>query len=478
VRFDLLRLPLLGSFVRWRYSRLALQLPLLLVAALALYDGFEGRQLAPRNFATVSVWLHYRGLLVLAIALLGNLFCAACPLLLTRGPTRLLKRVVPQFRWPSRLRAKYLVIGLTLIYLYAYEHFDLWASPWLTAWLIVGYFGGAFLVDAFFPAGTFCKYVCPLGNFNFALSTASPTQIAARDPDECVRCEGKYCLHGRVESPGRRATLRDPPVPAIARSTSYPGCETLLYVPQIDSNMDCTLCFNCVRACPYDNVALTVRVPGEEWWRSRPRLDWALLGVLLFYSGLLNAAAMTPPYYALAEQVGSALRTRSDATVLAILFAAWGVLGYGLTALAATASSHLLGVRERALAAVRRWGRAFLPLAFATWAGHYAFHILTGWASIVPVAHQALGNLGLAGGEPDWSLAALVPENLLYPLQVGILYLGIMGAAYVIFRTAGREGLRAGVPVLVLTLALVAFALWVLAQPMEMRGTLLMPGAP
>ena len=162
MRIDLLRLPILGRFVRWRYSRFALQLPLFLLAVLAIYDGFAGRQLAPKNLATVSVWLHYRGLLVLIIAVLGNLFCSACPLMLTRSLSERLRRFAPQFSWPLALRNKYFVIAFTLVYLFAYEYFDLWAGPWLTAWLMIGYFGAALVVDTLFPAGTFCKYVCPL----------------------------------------------------------------------------------------------------------------------------------------------------------------------------------------------------------------------------------------------------------------------------------------------------------------------------
>lgn len=65
------------------------------------------------------------------------------------------------------------------MFLFACESFELWASSWLTAWLtawlILGYFGAALMVDTLFPAGTFCKYVCPLGNFNLWLRQGSDT---------------------------------------------------------------------------------------------------------------------------------------------------------------------------------------------------------------------------------------------------------------------------------------------------------------
>src|SRR5262249_55575219 len=40
--FDLLRLPLLGRFLKWRHARLCLQVPLLLLAAVMIYDGLRG----------------------------------------------------------------------------------------------------------------------------------------------------------------------------------------------------------------------------------------------------------------------------------------------------------------------------------------------------------------------------------------------------------------------------------------------------
>ena len=61
-----------------------MQAPVLLLSALIIFDGLLGPQLAPKNLATVGVWLHYRGLVVLALLVAGNLFCMACPFMLPR----------------------------------------------------------------------------------------------------------------------------------------------------------------------------------------------------------------------------------------------------------------------------------------------------------------------------------------------------------------------------------------------------------
>lgn len=494
--FDLLSLPGVRRFVRWRYARFALQLPLLLLVLFVLVDGFTGRQVAPRNVATTAVWLHYRGLLVFGLALVGNLFCAACPLMLTRGPARFLERLLPRkLAWPRALRGKWLVLGIMLVYFLAYEVFDLWASPWLTAWVVVGYFAAALAVDVLFPAGTFCRYVCPLGNFNFVLASASPTQVTAVDPDVCRRCEHKPCLHGRYTAP--RAPEGAFALPLAGAHAGFvptgevvnpngdgffPGCETGLFVPTITSNMDCTLCLNCVRACPYDNVALTVRAPGRELhrapWARRGRLSVVALGVLLAFFGVMNALAMVPPFYDAAERLSEWLGTRDEALLLTLLYAAVTLVGLGLTLAAAYAADALGGRREGLRAAFERWGYVVVALGFGFWAAHYTFHFLTGALSIVPVFQHFFEYRGFAV-DPNWRLAQVVPSRYLFAIQAVITgaasALALYTAGRIGLRDFGRRGVLAMWPMFLFVLLFTAAQLLILAQPMEMRGTILGP---
>jgi hypothetical protein len=48
---DVLQTPLIGRLLRSRRGRLVMQIPLLLVALLVIYDGFTGDQIASRNIA-------------------------------------------------------------------------------------------------------------------------------------------------------------------------------------------------------------------------------------------------------------------------------------------------------------------------------------------------------------------------------------------------------------------------------------------
>ena len=84
VRFDLLRVPLLKTILYWKHNRTFMQVLLFGLAAAIIVDGLLGSPLAAKNVATVAAWVHYRGLVVLALLLVGNLFCAACPFVLPR----------------------------------------------------------------------------------------------------------------------------------------------------------------------------------------------------------------------------------------------------------------------------------------------------------------------------------------------------------------------------------------------------------
>jgi polyferredoxin len=494
--FDLLSLPGLRRLLRWRYARLLFQVPLLLLALFVVVDGLTGRQLAPRNVATTAVWLHYRGFVVLALAFLGNAFCAACPLMLTRGPSRVLKRLAGGDRaWPRLLKSKVLVIVLLVGFIYAYEAFGLWSSPWLTAWLVIGYFLAALVVDTFFPAGTFCRHVCPLGHFNYALAHTSPTVIATVDPDVCERCEAKPCLHGRVsdDAPaptgplpveGSRRAGYVPLAEVVAPNGRgyFPGCETGLFVPTVRSTMDCTLCGNCIRACPYDNVALRLRSPLREalheGWDRRTWTAVTVMGVLLLWWGLFNAVAMIPPYFDAAHLVADLLGTRNEAVVLALLLIGWTAIGMGATLAVASLADLAGGVRQGALGALRRWGSVVVVLAVGMWTAHYLFHFLTGALQIVPVFAHFFDSRGVPM-EPNWRLGQLVPSRWHFPLGAGIASLygaaAMIVAGRIALRDFGRRGVLAMWPVGLFALAVTVVAVLVMAQPMEMRGTLLGP---
>jgi len=470
--FDALRLPGIGRFLRWRHSRTAMQVPLFVLALAMIVHGLFGPRLAPKNLATVLTWVHYRGVLVAMLLLAGNLLCMGCPLMLPRNLAR--RFIQPRWHWPRRLRSKWLSLGLFALVLFAYELFDLWGSPWWTAWLIVAYFVAALAVDLLFKRASFCKWVCPVGQFNFVASTMSPLEVQVRQPEVCTTCDTLDCIRG----------TRDPEQPDVIVQR---GCELALAQPRKVGNMDCTFCLDCVYACPHDNVGMTPRVPGSELWtdprrsgvgRFSKRRDLGALALLFTFGALLNTFGMVSPVYAVQSWLAGVLGTQREGLVLGVLFGVVLVLEpILLLGLAGYLTRLGTGIREPLVPLVNRFVYSLIPLGFGIWLGHYGFHLLTGLGTFIPVVQSALGAAGVPWlGPPDWTWGGLSAQ-LVYPLQIGLLSLGLLGSLLVAYRIAERvtaeRAQRAFAPWAGLLVVLYTVALWLLSQPMEMRGTFL-----
>ncbi|MEM9774312.1 MAG: FesM [Chloroflexota bacterium] len=477
-RFNVLKLPLIGPLLRWRWGRLIFQSVLLIVAVLLLYDGFSGPQFAPENLSTVVTWIHYRGIIVFGFLLLGNIFCMGCPFTM---PRTLAKRLaISGRRWPKFLRNKWLAIGLLFFFFWAYEYFDLFASPLLTAWVILGYFIASFFLETIFSESVFCKYVCPLGTFNFVSSTISPLQITIEDRNVCNTCTGRECLNGTTAmgQPGNPITKNGAVI--SLDSIDVLGCGTELFAPRIKSNLDCTLCLDCVRACPHDNVILGARNPLKEvkegTWPAR--WDISFLVLIFTFSALGNAFGMVGPVFQLEAWLANVLNVQDEALPLLIIFGVTNLImpiGFGL--LAAWTSRALAKREEPIRNTLARYVPAFSPLAFSIWLAHYGgFHFLGSAAAISPVFKNFLEDHNIYFlGEPNWTMAAIVPLNWLDPMEMGIILVGLLASLYVLGERAKKakpkkDKTLAQLPWMLLLIGITVAAFWIFYLPMEMRG--------
>jgi polyferredoxin len=475
---DLLHLPIIRTLLRRRSARIVFQAVLLAVAAVLVLHGLYGPNLAPKNLATLVAWVHYRGLLVLVLLLAGNFFCHACPFMLPRELARRLFR--PIWNWPRWLRNKWLAVILFVAILFGYELFALWSLPAWTAWLIVGYFVAALVVDALFKHASFCKWVCPIGQFNFVASAMSPLEVKVRDTGVCSHCKTKECIRGtpsRVSESGGRF-----PLPLVSR-----GCELALFQPMKVGNTDCTFCMDCVRACPHDNIGVSSRQPGAELWAPSPRSgigdpytrkDLAALVLVFCFGALLNAFGMVSPVYRVQAWLSQVLGTTNRAPILGVLFAVCLIVEpVVLLGLAAWSARRLTGSQEGLVALATRYAYSLVPFGFAVWVAHYAFHFFTGVLTVIPVTQNAAAELGWNFlGKPAWTLTGMPPGSV-YLLEVGFLGLGLIGSWIVALQLARQDypeaSRRAFLPWAILHSILFAAAIWLLAQPMEMRGTFL-----
>jgi cytochrome c oxidase assembly factor CtaG/ferredoxin len=414
--------------VWWRRTpqfRRVAQIAMLLVAVAVVADGFRGPQIAALNLAGVLPWIHWRALSVVALLAMGNLFCLACPFMLVRDAAR--RFISPHLRWPRAWRTKWLGAGLIAAYLWAYEAFSLWDSPWLTAWLITGYFAAAVLLDSLFRGASFCKYVCPIGQYHFVLSLVSPREIAVRDQATCQRCQTYDCIRGNE-------TAR--------------GCELYLFQPKKASNLDCTFCLDCVKACPHDNVGWLPVIPGKtllsDAYRSSigrlsKRGDLVALVLLLVFGAFVNAAGMVSPVMMWEHH----WHARLGLGAMPLIVGAFIVIGAVLLPLA---TFWLCAAFNGSPGRARHLAFSLVPLGVSMWAAHLLFHAASVWTA----------------ASVTW-------------LQVVLLEAGLLFTLYIAWRIANRDRKEVGVvklfaPWASVACLLFAAGIWIFFQPMQMRG--------
>ena len=462
-RWDATRVPWLGRFLHSARARLGLRLVMLGIAAVVVLDGFLGPDHAATNIAGTWPWTHGRGLAAVAVLLAGNLACMGCPLI---APRTLLRRWVrPRWRWPARWRGKWLVAALVLAWLVAYESLAWWDSPWLTAWLIVGMVLAATVTDLLFQGSSFCQWICPVGQWNMAMGMAAPVEVTVRDAQVCVRCTTQDCIRG---------------------GPAGPGCGTGLFLPRKVGNMECTWCMDCVTACPHDNAAVSVTTPFREtaWEGTRAaigrwaeRTDLAALLLVLGAGGIVHALLMTEPVAAWSRGFMEAWSRPWAVAALTLLAMAGVALP---VVVAATAGRILRGqpfLERLAGLVLDLW-----PLGVTVWLVHFGFHLVTGWASALPPLQRAMREgTGLDLGEPQWATHCCAhAPGWLMPAMLWAMGAGCVLSLWLAWRRAiatagGAPALGAvgwWIPDAAVTLIWWAISVWVVLQPMEMRGLL------
>jgi hypothetical protein len=371
------------------------------------------------------------------------------------------------------LRSKWLAVLLLALFLWSYEAFSLWDRPRWTAGIALAYFVAAFVIDGLFRGASFCKYLCPIGQFNFVQSQVSPLEVAVREQGICATCRTRDCIRGREV---------------------IPGCELGLFQPRKVGNLDCTFCLDCVHACPHDNVGILAGPPGRHLrgfplrsglGRLGRRLDLAALILVLVFGAFANAAGMVGPVVEWQDRFRNWLGPGSPLVVIA----AFHVISLVLLPLlmhgsAAALSRRWSGPPAGLLEVATRYAYALVPLGFGMWLSHGSFHFLTSYGTAVPTAQRFAAGLGWPVlGEPEWGRACCQPRSgWLIRLEILFLDLGMLLSLYTAYRLSLEQaprtsrGLKAFAPWALLILILFATGVWIVLQPMQMRGTLSVAG--
>jgi hypothetical protein len=208
------------------------------------------------------------------------------------------------------------------------------------------------------------------------------------------------------------------------------------------------------------------------------RTDIAALAMVFSFGALLNAFGMVSPAYVVEKWLGGVLGVQARAPTLGAIFTFFLIVEpLVLLGLAAWVTRVSGGSSRAMLPLVVRYSYALAPLGFGMWLAHYGFHFFSGFYTFIPVAQNAVANLGWPVlGTPAWRLTGIAPR-FIHPMELGFLLLGLAGSFLVAFQLAEEDSpgkvMRAFAPWASVSVIIWLASMWLMYQPMEMRAMLM-----
>jgi len=461
--------------VRWLLSRrwfqFSLQFPLVALLFFLIYAGFYGTPVADENISTVLTWSIWWTLLILDILLLGRMWCLACPWEALAGWTRRLafwrrtnEPLALDLKFPKFLRNVYpatiLFIGLTWLEL----GWGVTMNPRATAALGLLMVLLAVIPALFFERRAFCKYGCLIGRVVGIYSMVAPVEVRAKDKNVCKSCKNKDCYRGNDKG--------------------Y-ACPTGQYLPTMNQNSYCTVCTECFKSCPSDNVALNLRPFCSDLHTVRkPRRDEAVFAVVLVALTSFHGLTMTPTWNLLLSKFMS-LSSLPRLTAFSILmcgilvlpFALFFVLSRLATVMGAWTRRSLMGPRPTWRVAAS-YAYPLIAIALMYHLAHNAGHFLMEGTMVIPVLSDPLGTGADYFGTANFQPVMLGSMTMVWVFMIASVLIGHFWAVRAMERAHRRlasdqskPGLpwRARLAAAAFPLMVTAANVWLLAQPMEMR---------
>jgi hypothetical protein len=185
----------------------------------------------------------------------------------------------------------------------------------------------------------------------------------------------------------------------------------------MDSMANCNLCASCIKSCPHDAIAITVRPPAKELWLvGRARVEESFLAMAIMGIVLIQNVTMLTLWQDLLDRIAAATGITSYPVIFTIAFALAVSLPVGVLVLASRLAAP--ASRESVRQNFARFGYALIPLDVAAHVAHNLFHLLAeGKAVLFTVG-------GLFGSTAEGS-AAIAGPGTVQVLQYSLLAAGV-----------------------------------------------------
>jgi ferredoxin len=403
--------------------------------------GLVGTPVGSHNFSIVFVWIAWWAILILvAVPFFGRGWCAVCPIplpgeWLQRGavlapPDKKLKWL--NLRVPKMFRNIWLQnISFLLLALFSSV---LLTTPNITGIVLAGMLFAALGLSTVFERRAFCRYLCPVGGFIGLYSQTAPIELRIKDKQVCANCEGKPCYNGSSEG--------------------Y-GCPWDVFPGGLTKNTYCGLCMECIRTCPHDNIAISIRPFSADLAKPSTRMDEAFKAFIMLGSAMIYAGVLLGPWGTLkdaAYNVGSSAWLVYALVFLAFIFAI--LPGFFTLGMLKTKSIVPLKKRFASLST------ALIPLGLMFWVAFSLSFVLTNASYILAALSDPLG-LG-------WNLFGTATATwqpmltiFLAPAQTSALVGGLIWSARTA-QKAAQEVKASPIPVIVYAFVATSLMLWLL----------------
>jgi len=297
-------------------------------------------------------------------------------------------------------------------------------TPQVTAVVLVAMFFLAIGMSTVFQRRSFCRYICPVGGFIGLYSQVAPIELRVKNKPTCAACADKPCYNG---------------------SQAGYGCPWDVFPGGMTKNTACGLCMECLRTCPYDNIALNLRPFAADLARPSRKTDEAFKAFIMLGSAMIYSGVLLGPWGRLklaAYSVGSPAWFSFTLGFLALIFGLLPVLFLG-TVKAGQALSKFTSSTKHTFSA---FATALVPLGLMFWVAFSLSFVLTNSSYILIAASDPFGwgwNL-FGGAGTAWKPTLTM---LLIPLQTLALSGGLLWSAHTA-RKVGIELKVSAIPVI------------------------------
>jgi len=461
-KYELTRFKPIRFFFKSRIVQFFIRSGVTVVFFLIIYAGFYGNQHPGKNIAPSLTWNIWWIGLIFLILFLGKMWCYACPWdAITNVMTRLSifkvkKRTINLgWKWPTYFKNIYpaTIFFILLTWLELGYHVTL--SPESTALLGLIMLTMVFLPGLLFEKKAFCQYGCLIGRISGLYAMFSPVEIRSRNKDICKTCKTVDCFKGNTNG--------------------YP-CPTNQNLKTMTVNTYCTMCAECFRSCPQDNVAFNLRSFGKDLLQTSTfRKDESYLCLILFALTAFHGLTMTPVWKIFTQKLQS-LFNSSELLSFSIGMTISLIIPFALYATFIKLSALFAGEKEQQFKDLFvKFAYGLLPIALFYHISHNVEHFFMEGQKLVVLISDPFGYGWNLFGTADIPISPILSLASVWYIQVVLIIIGhVFGIiithkhSYQIFHSR-KAAIKSQIPMILLMIMFSVLSLWLVAQPMQMR---------